>query len=107
MSALVTLGVWGWTLGDGVIKFVLAVAVPIIAATIWGIFAVPNDPSRSGNAPIIVPGLVRLILELAFFTSAVWTLFAMSQSMLGWLFGIVVVVHYLVSYERVLWLLRQ
>jgi len=107
MSALVTLGVWGWALGDGVIKFVLAVAVPTIAAAIWGIFAVPNDPSRSGNAPIVVPGLVRLVLELSFFASAVWAFFAMNQLMLGWLFGIIVVIHYMVSYKRISWLLRQ
>jgi len=107
MSGLVTLGVWGWARGDGLLKYVLALAVPIIAAAVWGIFAVPDDPSRSGNAPIIVPGLVRLVLELAFFASVVWALFAMRLSILGWLFGVIVVVHYLVSYERVSWLLRQ
>jgi hypothetical protein len=107
MSGLVTLGVWGWAKGDGVLKYVLALVVPLIAAAIWGIFAVPDDPSRSGDAPVIVPGLVRLVLELAFFTSVVWALFAMRQSMLGWLFGVIVVLHYLVSYERVSWLLRQ
>ena len=107
MSGLVTLGVWGWARGDGILKFVLALAVPIIAAAIWGIFAVPDDPSRSGNAPIVVSGLVRFVLELVFFTSVVWALFAMRQSMFGWLFGFIVVVHYLVSYERLSWLLRQ
>ncbi len=107
MSGLVALGVWGWATGDGVLKFMLAMAVPLIAAAIWGIFAVPNDPSRSGNAPVIVPGLVRLVLELAFFTSVVWALFALHQSILGWVFGVIAIVHYLVSYERVSWLLRQ
>ena len=107
MSGLVTLGVWGWARGDGVLKYVLALVVPLIAAAIWGIFAVPDDPSRSGDAPVIVPGLVRLVLELAFFTSVVWALFAMRSSMLGCLFGVIVVLHYMVSYERVSWLLRQ
>ena len=107
MSGLVALGMWGWTRGDGVLKYVLALAVPLIAAVIGGIFAVPDDPSRSGNAPISVPGLVRIVLELAFFASVVWALFAMHQSIFGWLFGVIVVVHYLVSYERVSWLLRQ
>ena len=107
MSGLVTLGVWGWATGDGALKFVLALTVPIIAAVIWGIFAVPNDSSRSGNAPVIVPGVVRLVIELAFFTFVIWALFALRQSMLAWLFGVIVIVHYLVSYERVSWLLRQ
>lgn len=107
ISGLITLGLWGWTIGDGVLKFVLALVIPITTATIWGVFAVPDDPSKSGNAPIIVKGLVRLVLELAFFTLVVWALFAIQQSVLGWLFGIIVVVHYLVSYERVVWLLHQ
>jgi hypothetical protein len=107
MSGLITLGVWGWDKGDGVFKFVFALGIPVIAAIIWGVFAVVGDPSRSGNAPIIVPGVIRLILELTFFTLVVWALFVMRHSMLGWLFGIIVVVHYLVSYERVTWLLRQ
>lgn len=107
MSGLVTLGVWGWGRGDGVLNYLLALIVPIIAAAIWGIFAVPDDPSRSGNAPISVPGLVRLVLELAFFASVIWALFAMRQPIWGWLFGVIVVVHYLVSYQRVSWLLRQ
>ena len=107
MSGLVTLGVWGWARGDGAMKYVLALAVPIIAAAIWGIFAVPNDPSRSGNSPVVVPGLVRLVIELAFFSFVVWALFALRQSTLAWLFGVIVIVHYLVSYERVSWLLHQ
>ena len=108
ICGLVALGVWGWTRGgDGVLKFVLALSVPMIAAVIWGIFAVPDDPSRSGNAPVIVPGLVRLLLEIAFFSAVVWSLFALHYSMLGWMFGVIVIIHYLVSYERLTWLLRQ
>ena len=34
---------------------------------IRGVFAVPDDPSRSGSAPIAVPGLARLTLEAAVF----------------------------------------
>ena len=107
MSGLVALGIWGWESGDAELKYILALVVPLTAAAIWGIFAVPEDPGRSGNAPVIVPGLVRLVIELAFFMCVVWALVAMQQTMLGWLFGIVVVVHYLFSYERVTWLLRQ
>jgi hypothetical protein len=107
MSGLITLGVWGWDKGDGVFKFVFALCIPVIAAIIWGIFAVVGDPSRSGNAPIIVPGVIRLILELTFFTLVVSTLFVMRHSTLAWLFAVIVVIHYLVSYERVTWLLRQ
>jgi hypothetical protein len=107
MSGLLAFGLWGWDRGNDISKFVLALGAPIIAATIWGVFAVVDDPSRSGNAPIIVPGVVRLILELTFFILVVWALFVMAHSMLGWMFGMAVLVHYFVSSNRVIWLLRQ
>lgn len=107
MSGLITLGVWGWNKGDDISKFILALGIPVIAAITWGVFAVLDDPSRSGNAPIIVPGVIRLITELTFFALVILALFEMRHSMLGWLFGVIVVVHYLVSYERVSWLLKQ
>jgi len=107
IAALVALGVWGWSQGEGALGIVLALAIPIIAAVIWGTFAVPNDPSRSGNAPIPVPGTVRLMLELAFFAIAAGALFAVRYSLLAWVFGIIVVVHYAVSYKRLVWLLRR
>jgi hypothetical protein len=46
-------------------KYVLAIAVPIAAAALWGTFNVPNDPSRSGAAPLRVSGATRLALELS------------------------------------------
>ena len=107
ISGLITLGLWGWDKGDGISKYLLALGIPIVAATIWGVFAVLDDPSRSGNAPIVVSGIIRLIIELTFFALVITALFVMHHSILGWLFGIIVVVHYFVSYERVSWLLQQ
>ena len=86
---------------------VFAVGLPTVAATIWGLFAVPNDPSRSGNAPIPIPGLLRLVIELSFFGSAVWALFVLNQSTGAWFFGLIVCLHYAISYKRLLWLIRQ
>ena len=107
MSDLITFGLWGRERGEGSSKFILAPGTPTIAATIWGVLAVVDDPSGSDKAPIIVPGVVRLILELAFFILVVWALFVIRHSMLGWVSGMLVLVHYFVSYDRVLWLLRQ
>jgi hypothetical protein len=47
LAALVAMGVWGWLQVDGVLRFVVALAVPIAAAALWGVFAVPGDRSRS------------------------------------------------------------
>ena len=107
MAALVALGRWGWTRGEGFLRFVLALGIPVLAALLWGTFAVPGDPSRSGEARVPVPGVVRLLLELAVFGAATWSFFATGATTWGWVYGIVALVHYVVSYDRVVWLLGQ
>ena len=107
IAGLVALGWWGWNQGEGIFRFALTLGIPILAAVLWGTFAVPDDPSRSGTARVQVPGIVRLLLELVFFVFATWSLFATGATTLGWIYGIVVLVHYVVSYDRVLWLIRQ
>ena len=107
MAGLVALGWWGWNQTEGITRFILALGVPFIAAVLWGTFAVPNDPSRSGEAKVPVPGMIRLLLELAFFASATWALFAMDLTTLGWIYGVASLIHYLISYDRVAWLVRQ
>jgi hypothetical protein len=107
LSALVSVGVWGWRQNDGWLRFVLAIGIPIILAAIWGTFAVPEDPSRSGGAPIVTSGIVRLIIELAFFGIAVWALYDMGFIKISIALGIIVILHYIFSYDRIIWLLSQ
>jgi hypothetical protein len=105
IGALVALGRWGWNQAAGVLQLVLALGMPVFAAALWGTFAVPGDPSRSGRAPIAVPGIARLVLELAIFAAATWALFSIGTPVLGWVFGIAVLIHYAISYDRIQWLL--
>ena len=107
LAALLTMGVWGWRQSEGWFRFVLALGIPIIAAVVWATFAVPNDPSRSGAAPIPVPGPLRLAIELAFFVLAIWMLYDMGYIWLSWTMGIVVAIHYITSYDRIQWLIAQ
>ncbi len=107
MTALIAVGTWGWKQSDGWPRFVLAIGIPIILAALWGTFAVPDDPSRSGGAPIVTPGVVRLLLELAFFAFASWSLYDIGSSKLSLAFGAVVFLHYAVSYDRIMWLLSH
>ena len=107
VACLAALGYWGWRQGPGPLRWILAIGLPIIAAVLWGTFAVPNDPSRSGTAPVPVPGVVRLLLELAFFAVGTWVLYQTGRPQLGLIFGAIVVVHYLASYDRVVWLINQ
>ncbi|WP_347839268.1 YrdB family protein [uncultured Draconibacterium sp.] len=107
IAALVALGKWGWQLTNTWHKYLLALAVPLLAALIWGVFAVPNDPSRSGKAPVPVSGAVRLLIELLFFALAGAVLFQMEYILAAAILAIATLVHYLLSYQRVRWLLRQ
>ena len=107
VAALFALGLWGWRVGSGPTRWLLALALPTVAAVAWGTLAVPGDPSRSGGAPVPIPGLVRLLLELSFFAAAVLSLRTLGWERWGTVLGVVVVLHYLVSYDRVSWLVRQ
>ncbi len=107
LAALLVLGVWGWHQRDDGFRILTALAVPLFAAALWGTFAVPNDPSRSGSAPVAIPGLLRLLLELAFFGAATFALDALNFTTLAAVFAIAVVVHYTLSYDRIWWLARR
>ena len=101
------MGFWGWKQGEGMLRFVLAFGIPIIAAAMWGVFAVPDDPCRSGSAPVPVPGMLRLALELIFFSFAAWALYSEGYTTASLIFGVVTLVHYALSYDRVYWLMNR
>ena len=106
LGALAAFSIYGWRLTDhGVLRVGLAVLLPAIAASIWGVFAVPGDPSRSGSAPVPIPGAARLILELVFFAAAAWVLSGRSAAWAAALAG-VAATHYALSLERIVWLVR-
>jgi hypothetical protein len=97
------MGYWGWTQHQGPWRFVWGIGLPIVAMALWGTFRVPGDP---GDAPVAVSGVVRLALEGVEFGAAVWLLIASGRLSLGIGFGVVILLHYIVSYDRVGWLLR-
>lgn len=105
--SLAVIGIWGWKLSDNWIRYVLAIGLPIIAALIWGTFAVANDPSRSGNAPVPVSGIVRLAIEFLFFGFTTWALYNMESNKLSIVLGVIVLIHYVFSYDRIYWLLTK
>jgi hypothetical protein len=104
--ALVAIGAWARVQFPGAVGFTLMIIVPLFAAVIWGTFNVKDDPSRSGKAPVPVPGILRLMLELIFFGLATWALFSLNETY-GWIFGLVTLAHYILSYDRILWLLKR
>lgn len=107
LVALGVYGYWGWNASDGVLRYILVIALPLVAAILWGTFAVLDDPSRSGKSPVPVSGIVRLILELTFFAVAAYALFITGKENYAWILAGAVLVHYLLSYDRIIWLIQQ
>ena len=107
VAALVAFGYAGWNLvDDTLVSVVLSVALPVLAAAVWGTLRVDGDPAGK-VAPIPVPGLVRLCVEADFFAAAVILLAVVGQLVAAAILGGLVVFHYLWGYRRVQWLVRH
>ncbi len=107
VAAIAAVGIWGWKLGEDWVRFLWAALFPILLMAVWGIFAVPDDPSRSGNAPVPIAGWLRIILELGIFSSAAWALYDLGFHLTTLLFAVICLLHYIASYDRILWLFKQ
>ena len=92
LCALGALGYWGFRTGGGLLtKFGFGIGAPLIAAVVWGTFLSPQ-------APVKLPGLVILILQVAVFGLAVAGLVAISHRTLALVFGAAVVVNAILMY---------
>lgn len=108
VGSLIALGAWARrAAGPGVAGWAAALGLPLVVAVVWGTFAVPGDPSRSGRAPVRVSGGLRLMIEMA-------VLFAGGAALaaLGWwpwfdAFVAAFVLHQAGTMKRLQWLLRQ
>lgn len=106
LSSLFAYGYWGYAVKGGWLGILLAVFLPLSAVAIWGFFTVPADLSRSGKAPVPVAGSLRLALELIFFGLASWAYLDAGLQWVAILFDLLVICHYLLSLDRINWLLK-
>jgi len=104
LAGLFAMGYWGWTQHNGLSRWLWTLGLPLVFAVLWGSFRVNGDP---GKAPVAVPGILRLLLEIAFFGAATWALYAANRPTWGLVFVLVTLAHYVISYDRIGWLLRQ
>jgi hypothetical protein len=107
LTALFTYGYWAWHRFASWKGILLAIVLPLAGAIIWGVFAVPNDPSRSGKTVIPTSGLIRLCIEICFFAFATFALYMLELTTLAYVFAAFVICHYVFSYKRIGWLLKQ
>ncbi|MGX5839856.1 YrdB family protein [Mesorhizobium sp. ArgA1] len=107
LAALLGLGMGGWSLSGGWLRWTFAVGLPLIAAALWGTFAVPNDPSRSGRAPVPVPGALRLALELVILFGGGAGFHLAGYTTISIVVVALIVISYAFSLDRLGWLLKQ
>ncbi|MDX8520140.1 YrdB family protein [Mesorhizobium dulcispinae] len=107
LSALLGLGMAGWTFSTEFWRWILAITLPLVAAVFWGTFAVLNDPSRSGQAPVPVSGAVRLVLELIVLFGGAAGYYLAGHAATGIVMALLIALSYAFSLDRLGWLLRQ
>jgi hypothetical protein len=107
LAALAGLAYAGWRLFDGPVAVVMAVLLPLLAATVWGVFTVPDDPSRSGKSPVAVPGVVRLAVELIVLFGGAGAFAVAGAPIAAAVLGALIVLHLAFSGRRLRWLVQQ
>ena len=105
LVALFALGYWGWTQPPGILRYLLAPGLPILAAVIWNTFQA-IEPVAPKPIRVVVQGRVRLILELVLFGLAVTAFITSDHIFLGIVFSLLISLHYLTSMDRISWLMK-
>ena len=99
LAALAALGVSGYDFGG----VAAAVGLPVVAAVLWGTFAVANEPYRAPNPPVPVAGPVRLAIEALVFGGALVALALDARWTWFGVFAALLVVHHAGTRERLAW----
>lgn len=111
LAALACWGIAGWQVTDSAVRWILTLALPLVAATLWAALRVPDDRSANGRAPVPVVGIVRLLIELDVLLGAAVVIAIVWRPgpghVLGVALGIAVTAHYAATHRRVRWLLDQ
>jgi len=106
LVGLYAFGLWGWQAAAGdLLRFSLAIGLPLIAATIWGVFGTTGD-SR-GKPVIAIAGWLRLVLEVGFFALATAAFYVAGAPVAALVFGVVALVQTLSAYDRLGWLISH
>lgn len=104
--AYVSMALMGFFLTDSFIRWGLAIFIPVTMAIPWTYINVAGDPAREGKALVPVSGIIRLIIEFLYFSVAIFSAYYVMGKTIALIFISLLIIHYLISYDRVLWLLR-
>lgn len=86
LGALVAYGYWAVRLTSGTVGLALGLAVPLVVAVLWAVFAAPKSPRR-------LAGRRLLAFEAAVFGGAAVALVAANRPVIGICFALVVLVN--------------
>ena len=111
MAALVAWALAGWEVagdaGGGLLRWVSALLAVTVAAVLWGTFRVDGDAGADNEAPVRVPGTVRLVIELVVLLGGAVAVTWAGETVFGVVLGLLVVAHYATTMTRVTWLVAQ
>ena len=108
LCALFGVGLWAWNFTEVQwLKWLLLIISLASFMLIWVTFNVPGDPSRSGKAPVPVKGWLRLLIEICLFFLSLYALYLSDRMDMVRTVGILLIIHYLLSYDRIAWMLKQ
>lgn len=85
LVAWASFGVWGWHVGDGAWRWVLAAGLPLAVIGLWAVFAAPTSAHRRAD-----PGLFAL--QLGVFLAGAALLVLAGHPGPGWALGAVALV---------------
>lgn len=98
---------WGWSMHSGNSRYLWSIGLFLLVAVLWGVFRVPGDPSSGGDGVIAVPGVIRLVIELSVFGGSAFLIYQTGSEQYAYLFIVLVLIHYILGYQRIIWLLEQ
>ncbi len=101
LALLGGLGYWGWHLGSAApTRIALALLLPAVGAILWGLFVSPR-------ARVAVPGPLRLTVEVALFGLAAYGIWTSGSRAAAETLLTAVGLHYVLAWDRLVWLLRH
>ncbi len=107
LITFIGVGFYGYDKVNGGLKHVAMLLLPLLLATIWGVFATPNDKSRSGTTIVKTSGQIRLVIEFLIFGLGGYAQFLLNLYPYWMFFVGIVILHYFLSWDRIVWLLSQ
>jgi hypothetical protein len=91
LCSLAAVGYWGWTTGDGAMRWALAIGSVAVVITVWALFVSPKHTIETSKQ-------VSLAIELAVWVATGAALHATGHGLLALAFAMVSVISGLLNY---------